>query len=237
MLLFCSSAYGDYRYVYCTETSDGEKYYIDTQSIAYTGVPNVVRFWVKIPVTSTNRNLRLSRTKNKERKRMLSKLVEIKQLMEINFVQNTCVIVEEYCYDKKGYVISSLTLPSYGLSSIAPNTVAEALRDSVKLIIQNNTGRSPQQPFIIPNVPQNLTPSQRYSWDKLQEYNIWLVSQPDFPEFNRWYLLECEKAGVTPQQVDAGFYEMAKKNGYNFDVVRVTVDGWYRQFQIERYGK
>ena len=69
------------------------------------------------------------------------------------------------------------------------------------------------------------------SWQQLQNFNRELVSQPDFQEFNKWYVSRLKEFNRTPQEMQRGLYDMAVSNGYNFGLIIQEVYGWYREFQ------
>lgn len=237
VLLFSSALYGYDRYVHSLTSMDGDEYYIDTQSLSFSKSTNTVRFWSKNTVTQTSRKAMISSTRNKKRKAILLKLTETKTLIEINLPQNTYRIIEKLDYNSKGRVIDSLK-SSYIWDNIAPNSIIEGMRNTVIQILQNEVYSTNEKPqFITPPPPPGLTQAQQKSWYKLQEYNEWLYSRPDFDEFNQWYIQKLQKAGVTAEQVNADLYKRAMQNGGDFSIIPQIIQGWYREFQTKRYGR
>lgn len=68
-------------------------------------------------------------------------------------------------------------------------------------------------------------------WQQLQNFNRSLAAQPDFQEFNHWYVGRLREMNVTPEKVNAYLYQKAVNNGYNFGGIAQEVAGWYREFQ------
>ena len=73
-------------------------------------------------------------------------------------------------------------------------------------------------------------------WGQLQQFNAGLSQQPDFNEFNQWYMGKLQQAGVTAEQVNAGLYDYARKNGNRFSLIPQIIGAWYGEFQRERGG-
>lgn len=69
------------------------------------------------------------------------------------------------------------------------------------------------------------------SWQELQNFNNALVSQPDYQEFNKWYLSRIKELNATPQQIQDYLYDKAVQNGYNFGLIQQEIYSWYREFQ------
>ena len=229
VLFSCSLSYGADRYEYFATGSDGDEYYVDTQSIAYTNTPNVVRYWEKVIISNAGRRDRIANTKNKEVKNVYRKCAYVLTCIELNFEQNKQRTIQSIYYSSNGrvlYIHEPYLGTSGGWSYIPPNTIAESERDAVKRIIQNNTYQSPRQPFVAPqpHTPQSQlpmnTPQQRESYRKLQEYNTWLQSQPDYPEFDRWFSRKLQEAGVTAAQVNAGLIEYVRQLGWDYENAR-----------------
>ncbi len=251
VVFFCSLAYGADRYEYVGFNADGDNYYIDTQSIAYTNNQDIIRFWTRIVVSEQSRRIRISNEKNKELKRILQQFVELKECLEINFGQNTFRVVESIYIDKNRRVLHSIgTWADWG--NIPPDSIIETIRNIVYRIIQNNTYRVPQQPFITPQpqprqrLPQQRIPQpqlplnnqqQREEYGKLLEYISWLIAQPDYPEFDRWVAQKMIQAGVTPTQVNAGIEEYVRLSGGKYSDIRAMLASWYREFYMDKYGK
>ena len=72
------------------------------------------------------------------------------------------------------------------------------------------------------------------TWPELQQFNAELARQPDYREFNEWYVRELSKQGVTPEQMNAGLADYALRNGNDYRIIAQKVAGWYQQFQRER---
>ena len=49
-------------------------------------------------------------------------------------------------------------------------------------------------------------------WAEHQRFNAQLAAQPDFAEFNQWYVKELKKYGYTPQQMNASFEKIVNKD-------------------------
>lgn len=75
------------------------------------------------------------------------------------------------------------------------------------------------------------------SWRENARYQEELSRRPDFKEFAQWYLGECQRGGVTPQQVDESLYNMARANGNNFGLIKQTMEGWYQTFKSQQAAK
>ena len=72
------------------------------------------------------------------------------------------------------------------------------------------------------------------SWNANNRYQAELTQRADFPEFQQWYVKECQRAGYTPEQVEAALNEAVKQNGNNFGLVQQTVEGWYQTFLAQK---
>lgn len=75
------------------------------------------------------------------------------------------------------------------------------------------------------------------SWRENARYQEELSRRPDFREFAQWYLGECQRGGVTPQQVDESLYNMARANGNNFGLIKQKMEGWYQIFKSQQAAK
>ena len=73
-------------------------------------------------------------------------------------------------------------------------------------------------------------------WGQLQKFNAELYQQPDFNDFNNWYMGKLQEAGVTAEQVNAGLYQYARRNGNRFSVIPQIIGTWYMEYQKERGG-
>ena len=73
-------------------------------------------------------------------------------------------------------------------------------------------------------------------WGQLQKFNAELYQQPDFNDFNNWYMGKLQEAGVTAEQVNAGLYQYARSNGNRFSVIPQIIGTWYSEYQRERGG-
>lgn len=69
---------------------------------------------------------------------------------------------------------------------------------------------------------------------QLQQFNAQIAAQPDYAEYEKWYRAKCQAAGVTPEQVNAGLNELARRNGERYSQIQNYVAGWYREFQTEK---
>lgn len=72
---------------------------------------------------------------------------------------------------------------------------------------------------------------------QLQKFNAELYQQPDFNDFNQWYMGKLQEAGVTAEQVNAGLYQYARRNGNRFSVIPQIIGAWYMEYQKERGGR
>ena len=73
-------------------------------------------------------------------------------------------------------------------------------------------------------------------WGQLQKFNSDLYQRPDFEDFNNWYMGKLQEAGVTAEQVNAGLYQYARRNGNRFSVIPQIIGTWYMEYQKERGG-
>ena len=76
----------------------------------------------------------------------------------------------------------------------------------------------------------------RDEWGQLQKFNASLSQQADFNDFNEWYTGKLREAGVTAEQVNAGLYQYARRNGNRFSVIPQIIGTWYSEYQRERGG-
>lgn len=233
ILLLASSACAYDRYMEATRTTDGDIYYLDTESVTRGSNNDIVRFWVKISVSQEGRNYRIANARTKEEKKWLQKLREVKQFFEIDFSRNTIRSIETISYDSKGHVIDDLQTPYSNWSNIAPSSVGEVLQTMVKALISITTGYRPHQPFILPDTSQSMTWMQRQTWNELQGYLADILTRPDFDDFYKWYVKNVAEAGVTMEQVSEGLYRNAMNNGGNFLTVIEVIEGWYQTFRRE----
>ena len=236
---FCSMSFGEDRYEYIGKGIGQSIFYIDKYSISPTSVPSIFRCWCK-EVVSDARRKELIASKNFSNP--LYKLSYIMCCYEINIIQNTFNLAEAYMYDTNGDILDKALNHQSEWHSIPPNSVLETICNIVKRIIQNNTYRSPRQPFVTPQPRvQPQTPlnnqEQREEYSKLLEYISWLIAQPDYPEFDRWVSQKMIQAGVTPTQVNAGIEEYIRLSGGKYSDIRAMLAGWYREFYMEQYGK
>ena len=72
------------------------------------------------------------------------------------------------------------------------------------------------------------------SWNANNRYQAELTQRADFPEFQQWYVKECQRAGYSPEQVEVALYEAVKQNGNNFGIVQQTVENWYQVFSSQK---
>ena len=239
VILSCSVVQGNDRYNYITTALNGSMWYIDKYSIAPSNNPNVFRFWCREVVSDTHRAELIASQKFSNQ---LYRLHDIMYWYEIDITQNLVNLAEFYMYDSHRDLLDQAVVTKRDWRSIPPNTVLEKICFAVKRIIQNNTYQSSPQPFVAPQprtpqsqLPMN-TPQQRESYRKLQEYNAWLQSQPDYPEFDRWFTRKLQEAGVTAAQVNAGLIEYVRQLGWDYEKAREIIAGWYREFYMEQYG-
>ncbi len=75
------------------------------------------------------------------------------------------------------------------------------------------------------------------SWRENARYQDELSRRADFREFGQWFLGECQRVGITPQQVEVGLYNMARQNGNNFGLIKQTMEGWYQIFRSQQGAK
>ena len=73
-------------------------------------------------------------------------------------------------------------------------------------------------------------------FQQLQKFNAELALQPDFRDFDAWFTGKLQVRGITPQQVNAGLMEYARRSGGNFGVIQGVISNWYREYQAERNG-
>lgn len=71
-------------------------------------------------------------------------------------------------------------------------------------------------------------------WGQLQQFNSKLAQLPDFHAFDEWYKGKLKEAGVTAEQVNAGLYAYARRNGNRFGVIPQIIGSWYNEFLTER---
>ena len=73
-------------------------------------------------------------------------------------------------------------------------------------------------------------------FQQLQKFNAELALQPDFRDFDAWFTGKLQARGITPQQVNAGLMEYARRSGGNFGIIQGVISNWYREYQAERQG-
>ncbi len=230
MLLLCSGAYCDDRYIYSSTSVDGDEYYIDFQSVRYERATNIVRFWDMNYVTKASRNNMISSSRDKAYKTMLQKLSYSKTYIEMDISRNTYRTMERLYYDAKGHVIYSYP-PSYNWSNIVPSSIMEGLRDTVIRILRGEVSPNTRCP------QSQLSPSeQQEEYNKLQEYVSWLFRQRDFPEFDAWVRLRAQQAGVSMNGLRYGLEAYVRQSGGRYSDIRAMLATWYREFYMERYG-
>lgn len=235
VLMIISSACANVSYLFATASRDGEQYYIDEGTVTEVTRGDIIRFWVKRVVPQKARNTYVANAKSKKEKNLYSRIVEFKEYYEISLKNNTARTIALYAYNSKGQAIDTFTDNNARWFYIVPGSIDEALCDGIKTILSARQEKSSRPPFMTVPEPKNLTASQRYTWDRLQEYFSWLVLQPDFGGFCLWYLKQVEEAGVTPEKVDEGLYNLAMQNGGNFMIVRSLIDSWYKDYQSNPY--
>ena len=71
-------------------------------------------------------------------------------------------------------------------------------------------------------------------WHANQRFAAELARQPDFKEFNDWYIGKCQENGVSPEHVNAELMNIARKNGNRFDLIAQTIGSWYQEFRQTR---
>ena len=69
------------------------------------------------------------------------------------------------------------------------------------------------------------------TWGDFNRYQAELMRRPDIREFNKWVSEECQRQGVTIDQVNAGLYNTARENGNNFAIIPQFIEGLYREYQ------
>ena len=69
------------------------------------------------------------------------------------------------------------------------------------------------------------------TWADFNRYQAELMRRPDIREFNKWVSEECQRQGVTIEQVNAGLYNTARENGNNFAIIPQFLEGLYREYQ------
>ena len=73
-------------------------------------------------------------------------------------------------------------------------------------------------------------------FQQLQKFNAELAMQPDFRDFDAWFTGKLQARGITPQQVNTGLMEYARRSGGNFGIIQGVISNWYREYQAERNG-
>ena len=69
------------------------------------------------------------------------------------------------------------------------------------------------------------------TWADFNRYQGEMMRRPDIREFNKWVSEECQRQGVTIEQVNAGLYNTARENGNNFAIIPQFLEGLYREYQ------
>ena len=69
------------------------------------------------------------------------------------------------------------------------------------------------------------------TWADFNRYQGELMRRPDIREFNKWVSEECQRQGVTIDQVNVGLYNTARENGNNFAIIPQFLEGLYREYQ------
>lgn len=95
--------------------------------------------------------------------------------------------------------------------------------------------RAAQQMAMQELIQRQMADSQAYEtgkkeWAELQRFNAELAAQPDFEDFNRWYMSKLQERGVTHPQVEAELMRYARENGNRFGVVAQIIGNWYREY-------
>ena len=85
-------------------------------------------------------------------------------------------------------------------------------------------------------VQKNWSDSQAYErgkseWQQLQRFNAELAAQPDFNDFNQWYMNALQARGLTHDQVNNYLYQTALKNGNRFSLIGQMIGNWYREYR------
>ena len=68
-------------------------------------------------------------------------------------------------------------------------------------------------------------------WQDFQKFNIELLGRPDFRTFDQWFINECKVRGTTPEQVQAGLFQIANNSDGGYKEVQRIVSGWYNIFK------
>lgn len=69
------------------------------------------------------------------------------------------------------------------------------------------------------------------TWPECNRYLAELPRRADNKEFTQWVAAQCQKQGVTLEQVNAGLYNTARQNGNNFAIILQFIEGLYREYQ------
>ena len=79
---------------------------------------------------------------------------------------------------------------------------------------------------------------QNPEYRELQEFNAWIILQPDYADFNDWFNERMKAEGLTPQQVNAALQGLVDSGrGNNWIAVRNALSRWYREYhQYKTYG-
>ena len=83
---------------------------------------------------------------------------------------------------------------------------------------------------------QNNAQRARYArqvqeFQDLTRFNISFTTQPDFPEFQKWFDAKLTERGITGQQVNAGFEKYIREQNGNFSDIQLVISKWYQDFK------
>ncbi|MBQ3399577.1 MAG: hypothetical protein IJG51_11865 [Synergistaceae bacterium] len=68
-------------------------------------------------------------------------------------------------------------------------------------------------------------------WQDNLRFHAELVRQPDFRDFNEWYMRKCQEHGVTPQQMNDELMRRVQQAGNHYRVIPQIIGGWYQEYR------
>ena len=134
LILTAFPIYGYNRLFYLGKVEGKDDWYIDTQSIQHNSKKHTVRFWC-INVFTTSHSKRKAK---KERKKGSKATSQIKYYLEIDFYNNTYLLIEKHDFDKDGHIVNSLKVKQPIWNNIVPLSVVETMREALIIILQDN---------------------------------------------------------------------------------------------------
>ena len=131
ILIISPASFSDDRWRLCAGSSSGSKFYLDTRGIIRTQVPHIVRAWVKVVYSETDRKGIAESERSKTWKKKLSKLSETKICYEIDWREKAMRSIEDNLYDSKGNLILTIPDPYSNWTNISPDSVGECICNAV----------------------------------------------------------------------------------------------------------